>query len=135
MDNSTEALVSRLSRYDRLVEVGIGRRTDVAAGLVAAGKDVTAVDIYDIVVPDGVTFVKDDVTKPGLGVYDLADCIYALNCPPDLQGAIAEIAQRVGADFYFTTLGTDPTVIPVKPEMLPGDTLFRALERGRTRYD
>ncbi|WP_332897892.1 MULTISPECIES: UPF0146 family protein [unclassified Haladaptatus] len=135
MDNSTEALVSRLSRYDRLVEVGIGRRTDVAAGLVASGKDVTAVDIDDVPVPDGVTFVRDDITNPGLGVYDTAECIYALNCPPDLQGAVAEVAKRVGADFYFTTLGTDPAVIPAKPEMLPGDTLFRALERGRTRYD
>jgi hypothetical protein len=122
--DSTPALVARLARFERVVEVGIGNRSDVAAGLAARGVDVTATDVHDRPVPEGVRFVRDDVTDPDPSVYADADAVYALNCPPELQRALAAVARDAGAACLFTTLGGDPAAVPATPETLPGDTLF-----------
>lgn len=124
------AVADRLAAFDRVVEVGIGRRTDVAARLAERGVAVTATDVVARPVPPGVTFVRDDATDPDPGVYADADAVYALACPPDLQGPVADLARRVDAAFRFTTLGTDPAVVPARPETVPGGTLFRAVWRG-----
>jgi uncharacterized UPF0146 family protein len=42
---SRRALVGALARYDRLVEVGVGRRPDVARALADRGAEVVAVDV------------------------------------------------------------------------------------------
>jgi len=123
-----DALVSRLSDYARVVEVGIGRRPGVARHLAATGTSVTATDIQPRDVPPGVTFVVDDVTAPDRGVYANADALYALNCPPELHRPVLELARAVEADCLFTTLGTDQPAVPVTRETLPGETLFRAAQ-------
>lgn len=120
-----DALVDRLTRYDRVVEVGVGNRPDVA-GALADRLAVTATDVHDRPVPDGVRFVRDDVTTPDESVYRGADAIYALNLPPELHRPAWTLARRVGADFLFTTLGGDVPAVPTTPETLPGETLFRA---------
>ncbi|MFD1644216.1 UPF0146 family protein [Haloarchaeobius litoreus] len=122
--DSTPALVDRLARFERVVEVGIGNRTDVAAGLAERGVAVTATDVHDRPVPDGVSFVCDDVTDPDPSVYEDADAVYALNCPPELQRAVAAVAREAGAACFLTTLGGDPAAVPATPEPIPGDTLF-----------
>ncbi|MFC7044474.1 UPF0146 family protein [Halobacteriaceae archaeon GCM10025711] len=124
------ALVDALAGYDRLVEVGIGRRTDVAAGLVAAGATVTATDVVDRSVPDGVRFVRDDVTAPDPSVYVDADAVYALNLPPELHRPTWDVARESDAAFLFTTLGMDPPTVPVERRTLPVETLFVAGGRG-----
>lgn len=121
-----EALVSRLSAVDRAVEIGIGRRTAVAAELADSGVRVTATDVEDRSVPAAVEFVIDDVTAPDRSVYEGADVLYGLNLPPELQEPAAALAREVGATFRFTTLGGDPAVVPATPESIPGDTLFTA---------
>jgi uncharacterized UPF0146 family protein len=121
-----DALVARLDRYETLVEVGVGRAPDVAAALAARGRTVTATDVRAVPVPEGVRFVRDDITTPDPAVYAGADAIYALNLPPELQRPALTVARAAGADFLFTTLGADPTLVPVRPETLPGETLFRA---------
>ncbi len=127
MSTETDAaIVGRLDGHDRAAEVGVGERPDVARALAEAGLDVTATDVHDRTVPDGVRFVRDDVTDPTLDHYRGADLLYALNCPPELQRPLVDVARRVGAACYFTTLGTDPAVVPVARETLPGETLFRA---------
>jgi uncharacterized UPF0146 family protein len=120
------ALVARLSRFDRVVEVGIGTRPDVAAALASDGTAVTATDIEQCPVPDGVRFVRDDVTDPDRGVYADADAIYALNLPPELHRPTRALARAVDATFLFTTLGAEPPAVPVEREMLPGTTLYTA---------
>ncbi|MWG35531.1 UPF0146 family protein [Halomarina oriensis] len=120
-----DALVDRLARYERLVEVGVGNRSDVAAAL-AERASVTATDVHDRPVPDGVRFVRDDVTDPDESVYRDADVIYALNLPPELHRPAWDLARRVDAAFLFTTLGGDGPSVPTIPETLPGETLFRA---------
>ena len=126
----TERLVDHLARFERPIEVGLGRRPDVAAALAGRGCAVTATDIHDRSTPDGVTFVRDDVTDPTLEHYTGGDVVYALNCPPELQRPTRDLARRIGVPFYFTTLGTDPATVPATPTTLADATLFRATQRG-----
>lgn len=126
-----EAITARLTRYDRLVEVGVGRRPEVAGALAAAGREVTATDVRECPVPEGVRFVRDDVVErsemadPG-SIYRV-DAVYALNLPPDLHRPARDVARAADAAFLFTTLGFDPPEGPVRPEPLPGgETLFVA---------
>ena len=108
------------------MEVGIGRRTDVARALAAAGRRVTATDVREQDVPAGVTFVRDDVLDPDPAVYRDAEAVYALNLPPELHRPTLAIARRHDAAFLFTTLGGDRPAVPVDRETIPGETLFVA---------
>ncbi|PSQ60318.1 hypothetical protein BRD18_01345 [Halobacteriales archaeon SW_7_71_33] len=121
--NHARAVADALAGYDRLVEVGIGRRTAVARALAERGASVTAVDRRAVETPDGVRFVRDDVTDPDLPIYGDADALYALHLPPELQAPVADVASRVGADLAFTTLGTDPATVPTRPATVAGGTL------------
>lgn len=126
-----EAIVGRLKGYDRLVEVGVGKRTDVGESLAESGCEVTATDVVERTVSEGVGFVIDDVTDPESSVYADADCVYGLNLPPELHRPAWDVARNSDAAFLFTTLGGDPPQIPVDRETLPdGETLFRASGRG-----
>lgn len=125
------ALATALRPGERVVEVGVGRRTDVAAELAAAGQDVVATDVVDRETPPEVTFRRDDVTDPDPSVYEDAALVYALRCPPELQGPLRDLARSVGAACAFTTLGTDPTTVPVERERAGAETLYRAVSRGR----
>ncbi len=131
MTDGRDAIVERLSAFDRVVEVGVGNRPGVAAALADRGVDVTATDVVDREVPDGVHFVRDDVTEPDPSVYAGADAVYALNCPPELHRPAWAVARGADAAFLFTTLGGDEPVIPVERTSLPGSvTLYRARESG-----
>ena len=125
-DATRTALVRRLSDYDAVVEIGVGRRPDVASALADTGLDVTVTDIRQRPVPDGVTFVVDDITDPDRTVYADADVLFARNLPPELHRPAWELAADLGVVLYFTTLGSDPTLVPVSRETLPGTTLFVA---------
>jgi len=122
--SSTTALADRLAQYAAVVEIGVGRRPDLAAALADRGAAVTATDIEPRETPPEVTFVRDDVTDPTVAVYADAEALVARNLPPELQRPAAELADRADADFLFTTLGGDPATVPVRRETLPGETLF-----------
>ncbi|MGM0590366.1 MAG: UPF0146 family protein [Halobacteriota archaeon] len=123
-----DELADRLAVYDRLVEVGVGRRPDVAAALVEGGATVTATDIYDVSVPEGVDFVHDDIVarseSADPGDHYRVDAIYALNLPPELHEPTLRVAQRSDADFLFTTLGFDEPTVRVERETLDTETLY-----------
>lgn len=127
----TEALVEALADHERLLEVGIGRRTDVAAGLTERGRSVTAMDVTPRDVPDGVEFVQDDVTDPDLEYYGAIDAVYALNLPPELHRPTADLAEQLDAACHFTTLGGEPPTVPVDTTQLPGETLYTVTGRNR----
>jgi len=112
-----------LAEFDRLVEVGIGRRPNVAATLAASGHAVTATDVHEREVPDGVRFVVDDVTDPD-------PAVYALNCPPELHRALLDVAERADAACLFTTLGGDQPAVPVDRRTVETGTLFVARTRN-----
>jgi len=124
LDSTRQTLVSHLSDHDSVVEIGIGRRTAVARDLAQRGVDVTATDIHDREVPDGVRFVIDDITDPDYRIYEGTDAIYALNLPPELHRPALAVALNVGASFSFTTLGGDQPAIPVSRRSIPGETLY-----------
>ncbi len=119
-----EALAAPATPGDRLVEVGVGRRTGVAAELARAGYDVVATDVRDRAVPDGVTFRIDDVTAPDPATYAGAAVVYALRCPPELQRPLRAVAAEAGARCAFTTLGGDPATVPVDRERVDSGTLY-----------
>lgn len=124
MTTAREAIVGRLNRYDRLVEVGVGKRPEIAESLVERGCEVTATDVVERAVPTKVAFVIDDVTDPESSVYANADCVYARNLPPELHRPAWDVARDSDAAFLFTTLGGDQPQIPVDRETLPeGETL------------
>jgi uncharacterized UPF0146 family protein len=130
---TVDALAARLARHDRLVEVGIGDRVAVAAALVERGLTVTATDVSARSVPEGVRFVRDDVTDPDPSVYAGADAVYALNLPRDLHRATRSVARAAGAEFLFTTLGAEQPAVDVERVTLPGETLYVARPRRRRR--
>ncbi|MFA9425686.1 UPF0146 family protein [Natronorubrum sp. A-ect3] len=124
-------LLDTLSVYDRVIEVGIGRRTDVAAALIDEDVSVTATDVHDREVPDGVRFVRDDIVDPDSSIYADADAIYALNLPPELHRPTLEVARTADAVFLFTTLGGDQPTVPVERRTIETGTLYVAQPRGR----
>jgi uncharacterized UPF0146 family protein len=121
-------VVDVLDDYAQLVEVGVGKRTDVATALADRGHSVTATDVHARDVPNGVKFVLDDVTDPDISIYDGADAIYALNCPPELHQPLLDVAKRVDAACLFTTLGGDQPAVPVERRTVENGTLFVARE-------
>ncbi len=124
-----QALFDYLREYDRVVEVGIGRRADLAGRLAQVGVAVTATDVYSREVPDGVRFVRDDVVEPDPAVYADADAVYARNLPPELHRPALEVARAAGGDFLFTTLGGDQPAIPVERKTIREGTLYVARSR------
>jgi uncharacterized UPF0146 family protein len=131
-------LVARLAAYDRLLEVGVGRRPGVAAALADAGRTVAATDVVDAHVPDGVAFVRDDVVARADALARgerppspyRVDAVYALNLPAELQRPTRDVARAVGADCLFTTLGFEEPVVPVARESVGRETLYVADQAG-----
>jgi hypothetical protein len=128
---SRAELAARLAAYDRLVEVGVGRRPEVAAALADAGAEVTATDVVDVETPCGVAFVRDDVVARSEGLDGGApedpyrvDAVYALNLPAELQRPARAVARAADADFLFTTLGFEEPVVPVGRESVGRETLY-----------
>lgn len=128
MHTSRGPLVDALAELapNRAVEVGIGDRLDVAAALSERGRRVTATDVVDRSVPEGVTYRREDVTDPDPSAYAGVDLVYALNCPPELQSPLVDLADAVGARWAFTTLGADPAVVAASPRTVGNETLFVA---------
>jgi len=127
------ALVERLATYDRLVEVGVGERPGVAGALATRGATVTATDVEKRAVPDGVAFVRDDVTDPDRSVYRGVDAVYGLRVPPELQRPLVDVARAADADALFTTLGADPVVVPASTETLAGGAVHLHVAQRRSR--
>lgn len=127
---SPPAVVDLLADFDRLVEVGVGQRVDVAAALAARGRSVTATDIREREGPAGVEFVVDDVTDPDEAVYADADVVYALNCPPELHRPLVAVATGANAACVFTTLGGDQPAVPVERRTVESGTVYVARAAG-----
>lgn len=112
-----------LAEYDRLVEVGIGTRTAVAATLAREGKHVTATDIRPVETPPAVRFLIDDITTPRESIYAGADVLYARRLPGELHRPFVRVAHRVGATAYFTTLGDEGPALETTPHTLAQTTV------------
>jgi len=118
-----DTLTDRFRRFDRIVEVGIGHQTELAAALVEYST-VTATDIADRQVPADVAFVRDDLTEPDPAVYAGADLVYAINLPTELHRPLFDLVTDEPAVGAFTTFGTEGAAVPTEPEDVGGETLY-----------
>ncbi|MFC7187988.1 UPF0146 family protein [Halorubrum yunnanense] len=147
---SRRALVEELARHDRLLEVGVGDRPGVARSLAERGRGVVAIDVAvgeaaiaaasetegsevagslrvveaDVLAlaeaTDGETGTALDGTTGGF------DAVYACNLPAELQRPTAALADRLGAECVFTTLGFEEPTVPVRRKSLPEATVYVA---------
>ncbi|GAA0724298.1 uncharacterized UPF0146 family protein [Halorubrum trapanicum] len=136
---SKRALVAALDPYARLIEVGVGRRPNVALALAERGHEVVAVDVdvsetardaaAETRATDGgsLRVVTADVTAlataddravlNALGLdaeQDGFDAVYARNLPAELQRPAVALADRFDAACLFTTLGFEEPVVDVR---------------------
>ena len=91
----------------RIVEVGVGGHPEVAQ-LLQADFDVTCTDV-SAAGPGGVHYVRDDIFKPDVSVYQGAALVYSIRPPIDMQDCIARIAQAVGADLLIRPFSSERT--------------------------
>lgn len=94
------------SRYQRVVEVGIGRYVKVALALQARELNVVAVDIQPQSVGLRVEF--DDVRSPRLELYGGAQAIYSVRPPPELIPPLKRLANRLVVDLLVKPLAAEP---------------------------
>lgn len=119
------ALFRHLRGHDRLLEVGIGERDDLAVSLADRGHQVLAIDPAPEVDPD-IPILREDVSELRASDIGPVDAVYARRLPPELQGPTVDLARGLEAACYFTTLGTDPPVVEVTLATGPMTTVYIA---------
>ncbi|GAB6879717.1 hypothetical protein JCM17823_19910 [Halorubrum gandharaense] len=144
-------LVDALADFDRLLEVGVGTRPEVARELAARGREVVAIDVRaealpappgpdpeSEAAPGSLRFAVGDVlaladsldpagdlggtVNGGLG--GPFDAVYACNLPAELQRPTRKLAHRLDATFAFTTLGFEEPVVPAERRTVGRETLY-----------
>lgn len=91
----------------KIIEVGVGRVPGVAIELqrLLPACELIVTDVAEPpALPEQVKFVRDDITKPDLRIYEGAALIYAVRPPPELQPYLLEVARGVGADLLIKPL-------------------------------
>ena len=93
------------AHYRDAVEAGVGKSTDAAQILNAAGVRVRAIDVRALVHPDWLCFSVDDIFEPDLSKYAGADVIYAIRPAEEMIPPLIALAQRVNCDLLVYHLG------------------------------
>ncbi|WP_280587029.1 UPF0146 family protein [Halorubrum sp. Boch-26] len=144
------ALVEELADHERLLEVGVGDRPEVARSLAERGRDVVAVDIAGgertlaaasetggPTVAGSLRAVEADVLALAEatdgesesvlgGTSGEFDAVYACNLPAELQRPTVALAERLDAACLFTTLGFEEPTVSVRRRSLSGTTVYVA---------
>ncbi len=92
-------------RGSKVVEVGVGRHPEVAA-LLSGHFEAVCTDVLEEG-PEGVAYVKDDIFRPNMDLYRGASLIYSIRPPVDMQGSLASVARRVGADLLIRPFASE----------------------------
>ncbi|NMB85890.1 MAG: hypothetical protein A4E44_01300 [Methanosaeta sp. PtaB.Bin018] len=95
----------------RVVEVGVGHLSEVAASLMARGMDVVLTDRRARTLGN-LSVEKEDIFSPHLELYQRASLIYSIRPPLELQIAIGDLAIRIGADVLIRPLGDEVAEMP-----------------------
>ncbi|HTY89726.1 MAG TPA: UPF0146 family protein [Methanocella sp.] len=98
---------SRYPRGSRIVEVGVGGHPEVAE-LLREDFDVVCTDVSESG-PGGVRYVRDDIFRPDMTIYEGAALIYSIRPPIDMQDCIASVAKKVGADLLIRPFSSERT--------------------------
>ena len=94
----------------KVVEVGSGRATEVAA-LLVEHLEVVATDRTELV-EGGVEVVADDIFSPREELYEGASLIYSIRPPLEMQLAIGRLAQKLGANVIVRPLAEEVAHLP-----------------------
>ena len=92
-----------------VVEGGCGRYSATAHALRSLFK-VTATDILEKEYIDRCLkpiYVKDDITRPDLSLYQGANLIYSIRPPLEIQQNIVDLSERLNADVLIKPLGSE----------------------------
>lgn len=117
----------------KIVEIGIGHMPDIAIELkrLSPGCEVIVTDVKELAgLPESITFVCDDVTKPDLDVYRGAALIYAIRPPPELQPHLLKLARKVGAKLLVKPLAGESLALRGGKPVNYGGTSFYVYERS-----
>ncbi|MCJ7444974.1 MAG: hypothetical protein MUO26_10670 [Methanotrichaceae archaeon] len=107
----------------KIIEVGVGHRTDVASYL--RSLQLVVIDIKECCLP-GIEVEQDDIFSPKKEIYIGASLIYSLRPSLELQLAIGNLAREVGADIIIR---------PLEDEIADILGFTRRLEnRGQARF-
>lgn len=93
--------------YRDVIEIGIGRNSDVAAACAGAGLRVRATDIRPVPPIEGGEGRVDDVFAPDLPWYRGADLIYAVRPGVEMVPAMIDLARAIGCDLVVYHLGDE----------------------------
>jgi len=104
-DGLAEYIFSHYPSGARIVEVGVGRHPDVAL-LLQERFDLICTDVTDPGIP-GIRYVRDDIFRPDFSLYQGAALVYSIRPPPDMQGSIAEVAAKAGADLIIRPFSSE----------------------------
>jgi hypothetical protein len=122
----------------KIVEVGIGRFRSVALEISERlpNADLVVVDNDPKVIAEvkgccpSLKAVLNDVMRPTTKVYDGADLIYSIRCPPELLPCLTKLADDVQADLIILPLHEDaPSVGEFQPVTFGGVRFY--LKRRR----
>ncbi len=93
----------------KIIEVGIGRRPEIAIRL--SDMDLTVTDVFEPEFMEQyrsiMKFAKDDIFAPNIDIYRNAALIYSIRPPVDLFPAIAAVASEVGADLIIRPFASE----------------------------
>ncbi len=104
-DSLAEFIISHYPAGARVVEVGVGRHPDVAL-LLKDTFDLICTDVTDPGTP-GLRFVRDDIYKPDLSLYQGAVLVYSIRPPTDMWVSIAGVASAAGADLIIRPFSSE----------------------------
>lgn len=117
--------------YRIVVEVGVGNNFEAARVIHDAGIRILCTDIREREPPEGMRFVRDDITCPRMDLYIGSDCIYAIRPGEEMMLPLVNLASEVGADLLvyhlgFEIYGDGGEVIPVGKVLLHRYVMGRA---------
>ncbi|MFQ3574077.1 MAG: UPF0146 family protein [Thermodesulfovibrionales bacterium] len=93
-------------RYNRVVEIGIGRFPFISYSLIERGLELFATDIYPVEFR-GIKVVQDDVIRPNVLLYSGIDALFSLRPPPEIVPYMVNLAERISADLLVKPLSSD----------------------------
>jgi len=102
-----EFIRARYPHGSRVVEVGVGDHPEVAI-LLKSDFDLICTDMRANSAP-GLQYVRDDIFKPDLKIYEGASLIYSIRPPIDMQDPMADIARKVGAELIIRPFSSERT--------------------------
>lgn len=93
----------------KIIEVGVGQRTDVASYL--RSLQLVVIDIKECCLTE-IEVEQDDIFSPKKEIYIGSSLIYSLRPTLELQLAIGNLAREVGADIIIRPLEDEIADIP-----------------------